>query len=277
MAFPAIAVTIRPRARPMTHASNAKALLYRLAPVIIPAAFIAFWEIAVRFGGYTSVLLPPPSRVLETLFELIRTGTLFDHINASLIRVAAGYVVSVIIGVPIGLAMGYWLLAERLMSTTVNGLRPIPASAWIPLSIILMGIGEQPAVFLVFIGTVWSIILNTSHGVKNVPKHLVWAAQTMGASNTTIFTKVIFPASLPSTFTGMRVAVGIAFTCVIVAELIAVRSGLGYLITEARMLVRSDIVIAGMISIGVVGFALDAIVRMIMKRTLRWQKGLMTE
>ena len=146
--------------------------------------------------------------------------------------------------------MGYWLMAERLMSTTVNGLRPIPASAWIPLSIILMGIGEQPAVFLVFIGTVWSIILNTSHGVRNVPKHLVWAAQTMGASNATIFTKVIFPASLPATFTGMRIAVGIAFTCVIVAELIAVRSGLGYLITEARMLVRSDIVIAGRIRHG---------------------------
>ncbi len=261
----------------MTNASNDKRALNRLAPVIIPVAFIALWEAAVRFGGQSNILLPPPSRVFETLYELIRTGTLFDHISASLFRVAAGYVISVVVGVPIGLAMGYWLFAERLLTTSVNGLRPIPASAWIPLSIILMGIGEQPAIFLVFIGTVWSIILNTSHGVKNVPKHLIWAAQTMGASNAAIFTKVIFPASLPSTFTGMRIAVGVAFTCVIVAELIAVRSGLGYLITEARMLVRSDIVIAGMISIGIVGFALDAIVRFVMKRALRWQKGLMTE
>jgi len=261
----------------MKNASNIEGLLYRLAPVIIPVAFFVFWEIVVRLGGYTNILLPPPSKVLQTLFELIRTGTLFDHIGASLMRVAAGYVIAVLIGVPLGLAMGYWLLAERLMSTTVNGLRPIPASAWIPLSIILMGIGEQPAIFLVFIGTVWSIVLNTSHGVKNVPKHLVWAAQTMGASNADIFKKVIFPASLPATFTGMRIAVGIAFTCVIVAELIAVRSGLGYLITEARMLVRSDVVIAGMISIGIVGFLLDAIVRLVMKRALRWQKGLMTE
>jgi NitT/TauT family transport system permease protein len=261
----------------MTNASNDKRALYRLAPFIIPVAFIAFWEAVVRFGGQSNILLPPPSRVFETLYELIRTGTLFDHIAASLFRVAAGYVISVIVGVPIGLAMGYWLFAERLLTTSVNGLRPIPASAWIPLSIILMGIGDQPAIFLVFIGTVWSIILNTSHGVKNVPKHLIWAAQTMGASNAAIFTKVIFPASLPSTFTGMRIAVGVAFTCVIVAELIAVRSGLGYLITEARMLVRSDIVIAGMISIGIVGFALDAIVRFVMKRALRWQKGLMAE
>jgi NitT/TauT family transport system permease protein len=261
----------------MTNTSGAHRLLRRLASVIIPVTFVIYWEMAVRLGGHNNILLPPPSRVLETLFELIRNGTLLEHVTASLFRVAAGYAVSVIVGVPIGLAMGYSVLVERLMSTTVNGLRPIPASAWIPLSIILMGIGEQPAIFLVFIGTVWSIILSTSHGVKNVPKHLIWAAQTMGASNATIFTKVIFPASLPSTFTGMRIAVGIAFTCVIVAELIAVRSGLGYLITEARMLVRSDIVIAGMITIGVVGFALDAIVRLVMKRALRWQKGLMTE
>jgi NitT/TauT family transport system permease protein len=261
----------------MAKRSGAKSALFRLAPVVIPVAFLIFWELAVRFGSHSNVLLPPPSRVAETLFDLIRSGTLFDHIAASLSRVAAGYVLSVIVGVPVGLAMGYWTLAEKLLGTTVNGLRPVPASAWIPLSIILFGIGEQPAIFLVFIGTVWSIILNTSYGVRNVPKHLVWAAQTMGASNTTIFTKVIFPASLPATFTGMRIAVGVAFTCVIVAELIAVRSGLGYLITEARMIVRSDIVIAGMISIGIVGFLLDAVVRAIMKRTLRWQKGLMTE
>jgi NitT/TauT family transport system permease protein len=261
----------------MKTADGAYRLLARIAPAVIPVAFLALWELTVRFSGRSNVLLPPPSRVLVTLFELIQNGTIFTDIAASLTRVAAGYAISVIVGVPVGLAMGYSVLVEKLMSTTVNGLRPVPASAWIPLSIILMGIGERPAIFLVFIGTVWSIILNTSHGVKNVPKHLIWVAQTMGASNITIFTKVIFPASLPATFIGMRIAVGIAFTCVIVAELIAVRSGLGYLITEARLLVRYDIVIAGMITIGVVGYVLDAIVRLVMRWTLRWQKGLMTE
>jgi NitT/TauT family transport system permease protein len=258
----------------MNTSGGAYRLLNRIAPAIIPIAFLTFWELSVRFSGDSNILLPPPSRVFEALFELIQNGTIFNDIAASLTRVAAGYVISVIVGVPIGLAIGYSVLVERLMSTTVDGLRPVPASAWIPLSIILMGIGNKPAIFLVFIGTVWSIILNTSHGVKNVPKHLIWAAQTMGASSATIFTKIIFPASLPATFAGMRIAVGIAFTCVIVAELIAVRSGLGYLITEARLLVRSDIVIAGMITIGVVGYALDAVVRFVMRRALRWQKGL---
>jgi NitT/TauT family transport system permease protein len=251
--------------------------LSALLPLIIPILFLLGWEALVRVRGGNDILMPPPSQVFLALAELIRAGTLFDDVSASLFRVAAGYVLSVAIAIPAGLAMGYSIVTEKLLSSTVNGLRPIPASAWIPISIILMGIGERPAIFLVFIGTVWSIVLNTSHGVRSVPKHLIWVAQTMGASNAFIFRKVIFPASLPAIFTGLRIAVGIAFTNVIVAELIAVRSGLGYLITEARMIVRSDIVIAGMIAIGIVGFALDTIVRFVMGRTLRWQKGLVVE
>jgi len=261
----------------MATMSRWKRVTLRALPLLIPLLFMLFWEIAVRLGGGNTILMPPPSQVLLALVDLIRSGTLFDDISASLIRVAAGYALSVVIAVPVGLAMGYSTLTERLLSSTVNGLRPIPASAWIPISIILMGIGERPAVFLVFIGTVWSIVLNTSHGVRNVPKHLIWVAQTMGASNAFIFRKVIFPAALPAIFTGMRIAVGIAFTNVIVAELIAVRSGLGYLITEARMIVRGDIVIAGMVAIGVVGYTLDAVVRYVMSRVLRWQRGLVVE
>jgi NitT/TauT family transport system permease protein len=251
--------------------------LSTVLPLIIPILFLLGWEALVCVRGGNDILMPPPSQVFLALAELIRAGTLFDDVSASLFRVAAGYLLSVAIAIPAGLAMGYSIVTEKLLSSTVNGLRPIPASAWIPISIILMGIGERPAIFLVFIGTVWSIVLNTSHGVRSVPKHLIWVAQTMGASNAFIFRKVIFPASLPAIFTGLRIAVGIAFTNVIVAELIAVRSGLGYLITEARMIVRSDIVIAGMIAIGIVGFALDTIVRFVMGRTLRWQKGLVVE
>lgn len=246
----------------------------RIAPIVVPVGLVVLWEVSARLSGASNILFPPASRVFQTLFELARTGALGEHIASSLQRVAAGYGLAVIVGVPIGLAVGYSVLTERLLSTTINGLRPVPASAWIPISIVLFGIGETPAVFLVFIGTVWSIILNTIHGVKNVPKHLIWAARTMGASGGALFAKVIFPASLPSIFTGMRVAVGIAFTCVITAELIAVRSGLGYLITEGRMLVRSDVVIAGMIAIGIVGYLLDVCVRFVMSRALVWQKGL---
>ena len=223
---------------------------FRAAPLVLPVGFLVLWELGVRLTAETNILVPPPSQVFSALFGLIRTGTLFDHIGRASTGSRQAMCSRSWSVYHSDLRWGTRELADRLFGGTVNGLRPIPASAWIPISIILMGIGDRPAIFLVFIGTVWSIILNSSHGVRAVPKHLVWAAQTMGAKKRTIFTKVVFPAALPSVFTGMRIAVGVAFTCVIVAELIAVRSGLGYLITEARMIVRSDIVIAGMIAIG---------------------------
>ena len=250
--------------------------VFRSTTVLAAAGLIALfalWQIADRFFG-GGPLLPPPSTVFVTLWEIIKDGTLLENVIASLTRVVAGYLLSAIAGIPIGLAMGSSKYIYAPLSGIVHGLRPIPAAAWVPLSIILMGIGDKPAVFLVFIGTIWPIILNTIDGVRSVPKHLVWSALTMGASRRQIFIKVILPASLPSIVTGLRIAVGVAFTCVIVAELIAVRSGLGYLITEARMMVRSDLVIAGMIAIGVVGFTLDWIVSKVMGRALRWQDGL---
>lgn len=248
-----------------------------LLGLIVPALFLLFWHFAATLLVPSNVLLPPPGRVFRALADLAVSGVLWGHVEASLVRVASGYVLAVLVGVPVGIAMGASQAIDALLGSSVNGLRPIPVAAWVPLSIILMGIGEQPAIFLVFVGTVWAIILNTSHGVRNVPKHLIWAALTMGATRLQIFRRVVFPAALPSIFAGMRIAVGIAFTCVIVAELIAVRSGIGYMITEARLIVRADLVIAGMVVIALVGFLLDAGVRWAMRRALRWQKGLISD
>jgi NitT/TauT family transport system permease protein len=248
-----------------------------LLGLVVPVLFVLFWHVAATTLVPSNILLPPPGRVFRALADLALSGALWGHVEASLTRVAGGYILAVLVGVPVGIAMGASQTIEALLGSSVNGLRPIPVAAWVPLSIILMGIGEQPAIFLVFVGTVWAIILNTSHGVRNVPKHLIWAALTMGATRFQIFRRVVFPAALPSIFAGMRIAVGIAFTCVIVAELIAVRSGIGYMITEARLIVRADLVIAGMIVIAIVGFLLDAGVRWAMRRALRWQKGLMSD
>jgi NitT/TauT family transport system permease protein len=239
-----------------------------------PVVLIILWEVSVRYFAQGNLLLPPASTVFQTLWEITLDGTLAANTLASLGRVVAGFACAAIVGVPVGLMMGYYRVIDWSLSGIVNGLRPIPVAAWVPLSIILMGIGERPAVFLVFLGTVWPILLSTIQGVRTVPKHLLWAALTMGATAPQIFARVILPAALPSILTGLRVGVGTAFTCVIVAELIAVRSGLGYLITEARMLVRSDLVIAGMIAIGAVGFLLDWVVSRSLGLALRWQEGL---
>jgi NitT/TauT family transport system permease protein len=147
----------------------------------------------------------------------------------------------------------------------------------VPASILLFGIGDRPALFLIFIGTVWPILLGTIHGVRTINRHFVWAALTMGADSRRLFTRVVFPAALPAIFAGCRVGMGVAWTFVVVAELIAVRTGLGYMIMEARLIVRPDIVFAGMIAIGLVGLALDWAGRMAMRRVLRWQRGLVLE
>jgi NitT/TauT family transport system permease protein len=238
-----------------------------------PVVLIILWEISARVEN--NLLLPPASTVFLTLWEITLDGTLVANTLASLGRVASGFVCAALVGIPVGLIMGYYRTIDWSLAGIVNGLRPIPVAAWVPLSIILMGIGEKPAVFLVFLGTVWPILLSTIQGVHSVPKHLLWAALTMGATAPQIFARVVLPAALPSILTGLRVGVGTAFTCVIVAELIAVRSGLGYLITEARMLVRSDLVIAGMMAIGAVGFLLDWVVSRTLGLALRWQDGLM--
>jgi NitT/TauT family transport system permease protein len=238
-----------------------------------PVVLIILWEISARVEN--NLLLPPASTVFRTLWEITLDGTLVANALASLGRVASGFVCAALVGIPVGLIMGYYRTIDWSLAGIVNGLRPIPVAAWVPLSIILMGIGEKPAVFLVFLGTVWPILLSTIQGVHSVPKHLLWAALTMGATAPQIFARVVLPAALPSILTGLRVGVGTAFTCVIVAELIAVRSGLGYLITEARMLVRSDLVIAGMMAIGAVGFLLDWVVSRTLGLALRWQDGLM--
>ena len=248
-----------------------------LSPIFLtisgPVVLIILWEISACVES--NLLLPPASTVFRTLWEITLDGTLVANALASLGRVASGFVCAALVGIPVGLIMGYYRTVDWSLAGIVNGLRPIPVAAWVPLSIILMGIGEKPAVFLVFLGTVWPILLSTIQGVHSVPKHLLWAALTMGATAPQIFARVVLPAALPSILTGLRVGVGTAFTCVIVAELIAVRSGLGYLITEARMLVRSDLVIAGMMAIGAVGFLLDWVVSRTLGLALRWQDGLM--
>lgn len=260
---------VQPRRSTLSRVVLSRTFLSISGPVVL----LVVWEVSARL--HDNLLLPPASTVFQTLWEITRDGTLGSNALASLGRVASGFVCAALVGIPVGLVMGYYRVIEWSLSGIVNGLRPIPVAAWVPLSIILMGIGEKPAVFLVFLGTVWPILLNTIQGVRTVPKHLLWAALTMGAKPPQIFARVILPAALPSILTGLRVGVGTAFTCVIVAELIAVRSGLGYLVTEARMLVRSDLVIAGMIAIGAVGFLLDWVVSRTLGMALRWQEGLM--
>jgi NitT/TauT family transport system permease protein len=245
--------------------------------LLVPALLLLVWEVAARTWLAKSILIPPPTEVMRTFGVLLVDGTLLAHTASSILRVLTGFAISLAFALPLGLLMGWSRLANELFDPTVQMFRPIPGTAWVPASILLFGIGDRPALFLIFIGTIWPILLGTIHGVRNINRHFVWAARTMGADGRRLFAKVVFPAALPSIFTGCRVGMGVAWTFVVVAELIAVRTGLGYMIMEARLIVRPDIVFAGMIAIGLVGLGLDAVARALMRRFLRWQKGLVLE
>lgn len=270
---PAVVLTAPPAAAP----AGRRRQMLPMRGLLVPVGLLLVWEAASRLWLERSILIPPPTVVLATLGELLRDGTLLEHAASSLLRVLTGFAIAAAFALPVGLLMGWSRLANDLLDTTVQMLRPIPGTAWVPASILLFGIGDRPALFLIFIGTVWPILLSAIHGVRNTPRHLIWAAMTMGARGWRLFVKVVFPAALPSIFTGCRVGMGVAWTFVVVAELIAVRTGLGYMIMEARLIVRPDIVFAGMIAIGVVGLGLDWLTRVLMRRALRWQKGLVVE
>jgi len=248
-----------------------------LQKIIIPVLFIVLWEMVSHILVRKLVLLPPPSKVLYSLYEMALSGEIFRHSLDSILRVLSGFILSALVGVPLGLIMGWNKVVEELLDTSVHMLRPIPATAWIPASILLFGVGNKPALFLVLIGTVWPLLLNTVSGVKSIDRIYIWAAQTMGVNGRKLFRKVVLPAALPEIFTGIRIGMGVAWTCVIVSELLAVRSGLGYLIMESRLIVRPDKVFAGMVVISIIGLGLDYFTRVLMSIFLSWRKGLKVE
>ena len=161
-----------------------------------------------------------------------------------------------------------------MFNPLVQLLRPIPPIAYIPLAILWFGLGNPPAFFLISLGAFFPVLMNTIAGVRNVDAIYVRAAQNLGAPGRTLFWRVLFPAAMPSILAGMRVGVGVAFIVVIVAEMIAVNSGLGYRILEAREYFWSDKILAGMISIGVIGLGIDTVMARINDRLLRWHRGL---
>jgi len=244
---------------------------------ILPAMLFLSWEAAARLWLSKSILIPPPSVVVQTFGRLVLDGTLLVHAANSIVRVLTGFAISLAVALPIGFLMGWNRSVQEFFDTTVQMFRPIPGTAWVPASILLFGIGNKPALFLIFMGCMWPVLLSTMQGVRGVDRHFIWAALTMGANRRRLFTKVVLPAALPAIFTGCRVGMRVAWTFVVVAELIAVQAGLGYMIMEARLLVRPDIVFAGMIAVGLVGLGLDWLGRTVMRRFLRWQKGLVLE
>jgi ABC-type nitrate/sulfonate/bicarbonate transport system permease component len=244
--------------------------------IVPPLVALALWELLAGLGWLGKT--PTPVQAVRGIYELIATGLppgyhLQGHLLASLARVFSGFAVAFVIAVPLGILMGAWPLASVIVDPLVEAIRPIPPLAWAPLALIWFGLGLASAAFIVFLGAFFPILLNTVSGVKSVDPHLVEAARTLGARKRTILGRVLVPGSMPSIIIGMRIGMGIAWMTLIAAELIGVKNGygLGYMIMTARDLARYDLLVAGMVVIGVVGFLIDWLIRLGEKRLLRWR------
>ncbi len=242
-----------------------------LPSIAVVAALVALWWVAV--SATNSVIFPTPWAVIAGTAELMKDGTLWRHIGASLMRVGAGFGLAVCVAVPLGLWMGWVRGAYRMLNPLFQILRPISPIAWIPIAILWFGVGNASPIYLIFISSVFPMVVQTTVGVHTIEKRYLRAAENFGVSRATLFKQVVIPAVLPQVLVGMRIGLGVAWLVVVAAEMIALRSGLGYMIMDARNAGnRYDLVIAGMIIIGLIGLSLDGIMRMLERiRWVRWR------
>jgi NitT/TauT family transport system permease protein len=242
-----------------------------LPSIAVVAALVAVWWLAV--SATNSVIFPTPWAVVTGTLELLEDGTLWRHIGASLMRVGAGFGLAVCVAVPLGLWMGWVRGAYRMLNPVFQILRPISPIAWIPIAILWFGVGNASPIYLIFISSVFPMVVQTTVGVHTIEKRYLRAAENFGVSRATLFRQVVIPAVLPQVLVGMRIGLGVAWLVVVAAEMIALRSGLGYMIMDARNAGnRYDLVIAGMIIIGLIGLSLDGVMRMLERvRWVRWR------
>lgn len=262
----------------------------KIKGIWVPLLAVLIWEGLVRMGTINPQVLPAPSAVLIRWYQYLLpteaydpatsyahwmfSGEFFGDTWASFHRVLIGCFIGAILALPLGLLMGASAKVYEYFNPLIQVLRPIPPIAYIPLSILWFGLGNPPAIFLIALGAFFPVLMNTIVGVRAVDSIYIRAARNMGAKPFVLFTQVILPAATPYILSGIRIGIGTGFICMIVAEMIAVNSGLGYRILEAREYFWSDKIIAGMFSIGLLGLAIDMVVDRLNNYLLRWHRGL---
>jgi NitT/TauT family transport system permease protein len=240
---------------------------------LLPLALLLLaWELAVQAKVYPSILLPPPTKVLMVFVE--DWPIVLGNALASIGRVTVGITLSFLFAVPLGLMIGRYRLLDTMTDWSIQIFRSIPPIALIPLALLFLGIGDKPAIALIFLAGTWPLLINTIFGVRNIERTLIKVARAARASEFLVMKDIILPAALPAIFTGLRLAVGSGWLTVVTAEMIAVKSGLGYMILNAQLTFRSDLIIAGIIVIGSIGLLADQAVRRVRAHVCRWQEGL---
>ena len=239
--------------------------------VALLAVLITVWQLASNLGLLNPLTLPSPGRILETFVSLIKKGTLLQNLLISSRRVLTGYAISAASALVLGVFMGLSPHFKRLTDLMIQILKPIPPISWIPLVILWFGIGEEGKVFLIFIGGFFTILVNVVDGIRRIDVKLVELSNAMVIPKMKYVFRVVIPYAAPNIFTGLRVGLGQSWMCVVAAELVASSTGLGYMIMYARQFGQTDVVIVGMLVIGIIGKVMDSILMAIEKRVIRWK------
>lgn len=252
-------------------------LLQRLAPWLLPILLLAAWQLAVTSGLLSSRILPAPSAVVLAGWNLISSGEIWEHLAISTWRAFVGLAIGGGLGLLLGFISGLSRWGERLLDSSVQMIRNVPHLALIPLVILWFGIDESAKIFLVALGTLFPIYLNTYHGIRNVDAGLVEMARSYGLSGSALFRQVILPGALPSILVGLRFALGFMWLTLIVAETISASAGIGYLAMNAREFLQTDVVVLAIVLYALLGKLADVAARFLERVWLRWhpayQKG----
>lgn len=266
-------------AKRRTRTGRGNSLLQRMregsTSFLVLVLAVGVWFAVSASGVFPPYAVPSPKAVGEAFVTLAESGfagqSLFASIGVSLFRLAAGFLLATVIGIPLGILMGRVKWIYNAVDPLVEFFRPVPPLAYIPLLVVWFGIGETPKVVLIAVGTVPIVIINSMSGVKATPPLRLRVAQCLGATRWQMFRSVILPSALPEIFTGLRVANGVAWTCLVAAELIAAQSGLGWLVESAGRSLRVEVVIAGIVLIGVFGYATELVIRSFEKLLVPWK------
>lgn len=231
----------------------------KMLPTVSLVAFIAVWQFAASF--WPPELFPSPLIVAGAFRELADMGVLWSHIGVSLARFATAYLAAILLAIPLGLFLGRNPLCRQAIDPLVQVLRPISPIAWFPLAVLWFGIGNAPAIFIIFLAAFYPVLLSTISAVVGIPPVYLKVANNFGAKPGTVFLRVIIPAAFPGIMVGLHIAVGTAWIHLVAGEMLGAQSGLGYMIVDARNFLRTDWIMAGMLLIGILGLAINQLMR----------------
>jgi ABC-type nitrate/sulfonate/bicarbonate transport system permease component len=245
--------------------------LTRLGAVLV---FLLLWEAVARSGWFASILLPPPTLVATTGWQLLTGGELLKHVWTSLARVLTGFGIAAVIAIPLGIVAGSTPILFNVVDPIIELFRPIPVLALLPLAILWFGIGEASKIFIITYAAFFPIFVNTVAGVRYSDPVLIQVASTLGATRAQIFTRVVLMCALPNLAVGIRLGLGFAFLALVAAELIASTAGLGYLIMDSRLTFQTDRGMVGIVSLGILGFVINSILVRLERWALAWKQDI---